>query len=81
MGGSAARRNMRGIEQAEIGQVGHDIADRRRRERDYALRQGARADRFAGRQVAFDDLLEDVARALVEALHQGLAVGRQGHVY
>ena len=66
-GRQPAGRGMRGIDQAELLQVGHDVAHRGRRQRhcDQA-RQIARPDRLAGRQITLDDLPKNLARALVE---------------
>ncbi len=60
-------RGVRRIDEAELLEVRHDVAHggRRQGHRDDA-REVARADRLAGRQIAFDDLAEDLARALVE---------------
>ena len=67
LGRQPAGRGMRRIDQAELLEVRHHVADRggRQRHREDA-RQIARADRLAGRQVALDDLAENLARALVE---------------
>jgi hypothetical protein len=58
---------VRRIDQPELLEIGHHVAHRGRRQRgrDQA-RDVARADRLAGCQIAFDDLTEDLARALVE---------------
>jgi hypothetical protein len=63
----AAGGDMRRIDEAELFEVAHDIADggRRQRGRQHA-RQIARADRLAVEQVGIDDAPEDFARAHVE---------------
>src|SRR5205823_13071205 len=60
-------RRVRRINETELLQVRHHVAHGggRERRRDQAG-DIARAYRFAGSKVAFDDLPEDVARALVE---------------
>src|ERR1700712_175824 len=64
---------MRRVDQAELFEVGHDVTDRRRRQRhrDQA-RNVARADRFAGRQIAFDDLTKNIPRTLIELGEPGI---------
>ena len=71
------RRGVRRIDEAELLEVRHDVAHRgrRQRHRDDA-REIARADRLAGREIALDDLAEDLARALVELREARL--GRSG---
>src|SRR5262249_25405665 len=66
-GGQAAGGGVRCVDQTELLEVGHDVANRSRRQRrgDQA-RQVARADRLPGGQIALDDLPENLARALVE---------------
>jgi hypothetical protein len=60
-------RGVRRVDQAELFQVRHHVAHRRRRQRRCdQLRQIARAERVAGGEVAFDDLAENLARALIE---------------
>ena len=72
-GRQPAGRGMRRIDQAELLEIRHHVADRgrRQRHRDQA-RNVARADRFAGREIAFDDLTKNVARALVELGEPGM---------
>ncbi len=67
LGRQPAGRGVRRIDQPELLQVLHDVADRGRRQR-HGEQPGevARAHRLAGRQVAVDDLAENLARALVE---------------
>ncbi len=66
-GRQPARGSVRRIDQAELFEVLHDVAHRRRRQghRDNA-RNIARADRLAGREITLDDVPEYLARALVE---------------
>ena len=73
LGRQPARRGVRRIDEPGMLQVRHDVAHRgrRQRHRDDAG-EIARADRLAGRQIALDDLAEDLARALVELREAGL---------
>ena len=66
-------RGMRRVDQAELLEVRHHVADRGRRQRhgDQA-RNVARADGFAGRQIALDDLAKDIPRTLVELGKPGI---------
>ena len=58
---------MRRIDQAELLEVRHHVADRGRRQRHRNQpRDVARTDRFAGREIALDDLPKNLARALIE---------------
>ena len=58
---------MRREDQAGGLEVRHDVADRRGRQRHRQdAGEIARADRLAGRQVAVDDLAEDLARTVVQ---------------
>src|SRR5664280_2317807 len=58
---------MRGEDQAELLEVRHHVAHRGRRQGDrQQARQIARPDRLAGGEIAFDDVAENLARALVE---------------
>src|ERR1043165_5675948 len=65
---------MRRVHKPKLFEIGHDVAHRGRRQghRDQA-RQIARADRLAGREITFDDLAEDLARAFVELREARLA--------
>ena len=70
-------RGMGGEEQAGILQIGHHIADGRRRQRHaQPARNRARADRLAALDIGGDDMAEDLARALAEVAH-----GRWGRRY
>src|SRR6202011_1240782 len=66
-GGQPAGGSMRRVDQAELLEIGHHVADRgrRQRHRDQA-RNVARTDGFAGREITLDDLTKYVPRALVE---------------
>ncbi len=67
LGRQPSGRGVWRIDQAELLQVRHHVAHRGgRQRRGDQPRQVARAERLAGRQVAFDDLPKDFARALVE---------------
>src|ERR1700756_4468317 len=58
---------MRGINQAQLFEIGHDIAHRSRRQGHWQdARQIARADRLAGCKIALDDQAKDLARTFVE---------------
>ena len=72
-GRQPAGRGMRRIDQAELLEIRHHVAHRgrRQRHRDQA-RDVARADGFAGRQIALDDLTKNVARTLVELGEPGM---------
>src|SRR5207248_2114794 len=65
---------MRRIDEAELFEIGHDIAYRRRGQRH---RQDslyiAPADWLTGRQIALDDQAKDLARALIELSQAQLA--------
>ena len=76
LGRQPARRGVRGVDQPQMLQIRHDVADRGRRQGHRQMpRQIARAHGIAGRQIALDDLPEDGARALVELLQLGEAAG------
>ena len=68
-------RGVRGVDQPELLEVRHHVAHGGRRQRggDQA-RDIARAHRLAGRQIALDDLAENLARALVELREADLAL-------
>ena len=67
LGRQPARGRVRRINEAELFQIGHDVAHRGRRQRHRQnARQIARAYWLAGRQIALDDLAKDFARTLVE---------------
>ena len=71
-----ARRDMRRIDEAEMLQIAHDVAHRRRRQRVRKhTGQVARADRLAVLKIGIDDQPENVARARVQRL-QGLVRDR-----
>lgn len=80
-GREASGRGMRREDQAGMLQIRHHVPDRGRRQRhreDPSEIPGAH--RLAGREIALDDLPEDLAGALIEGgegLH-GLAVGKVG---
>jgi hypothetical protein len=75
----AAGGNMRRIDQAELFEIAHHVADscRRKRGRQHA-RQVSRTDRLAVPHVRVDDAPENIARAHVERL-QGRICYRFGH--
>ena len=67
LGRQTAGRGVRCVDQAELLEILHDVAHRRRRQRyRNDARDVARADRLAGREIVFDDLPENLARALVD---------------
>ena len=71
LGRQPPRRGVRGIDQAEALEVGHDVADRGRRQRHrQPPADVARADRLAGAEIGLDDLAEDLARTAVEILQR-----------
>ena len=72
-GRQPAGGGMRRIDQAELLEIRHHVPHRggRERHRDQA-RDVARPDGLAGRQIALDDLAEDVARPLVELGEPGM---------
>ena len=81
VGRQAAGRGVRREQQAGLGQVGHDVADRRRRQaHGQPAGQGAAADRLAGLDVLLDDLAQHRGRAGVEARRQGDARRDNGGV-
>ena len=60
-------RGMRRIDQAELLEIRHHVADRGRRQRHLQdARDIARADRLAGREIALDDLAENLARPVAQ---------------
>ena len=67
LGRQPAGRGVRRIKQPGFFQIGHHVADRRRRQvlRE-AARQSARADRLAGGDITVNDQPEDLSAALVE---------------
>ena len=68
-----ASRCVRGIDQTELFQIRHHVADRGRRQRNRdQARNVARTNRFAGGQIALDDLPEDLARPLIELGKPGM---------
>ena len=76
IGRQPSGRGVRREQQAGIGQVRHDIADRGGRQvHRQAARQGPAADRLAGLHVLFNDLAQHGSRTGVEARRQG-ACGR-----
>ena len=78
LGGLATGRGMGRRDQAEIFEIGHDIAHAGGAETDRKhARQVARADRAARFEVALDDLSEDVLAARIEHLQE--IVGNLGH--
>ena len=67
IGRQAAGRGVRGVEQAEVLQVGHDVADGGGRQGLGELAgQRPRAHRLAGLDIALDDVPQHLARALVQ---------------
>ena len=65
--GHAAGGRVRARDEAHLLQVGHHVADRRRRQVEPRMpRQRARADRLAVADVAFDQRLEEVLRARIQ---------------
>ena len=67
LGRQPAGRGVRRIEQPGLLQVGHDVADGRRRQlQARSPRDRARADRLAGLDIGIDDVAEDLARAIAE---------------
>jgi hypothetical protein len=75
----AAGRGVRRVDEAGFLEVLHDVAHRGRRQgHGQDLRQVARTHRLAGRQIALDDLAEDLARALVELGQGGIGHGGLG---
>ena len=67
LGRQTAGRGVRRVQQPGLLKIRHHIADRRRREvLAQQARQGARADRLAGRDIAVDDQPEDLAAALIQ---------------
>ena len=74
LGRQAPGGGVRRVDEAELLEVGHDVADRGwRKGARQQPRDVARADRLAGLEVLVDDALEDFARAPVEPL-QGRAL-------
>ena len=74
--GQTTRRGVGRIEQPQILQVGHHVADGGRRQRNaHAPGQGPRADRLPGFHVALDDRPEHVAGTGVQLFDQGRAIG------
>ena len=64
---NAAGRRVRARDEAHLLEVGHDVADRRRRQLEARLpRQHARADRLAVGDVALDQRLQQVLRARIQ---------------
>ena len=74
----AAGRRVRTRDEAHLLEVGHHVADRRRRQLEAGLpRQRARADRLAVGDVALDQRLQQVGGARIEhSVHCSLAAGR-----
>jgi hypothetical protein len=65
--GQAAGAGVGRVDQAGVLQVGHDVPDGGRRQRHRQNpRDIARSHRLARDEVGFDDLPEDLARALVQ---------------
>ena len=79
VGRQPAGRGVRRVEQAEILQVGHDVADGGGRQRLGELAgERPRADRLAGLDIALDHLAQDLARALVQLGDRGrLSLARE----
>ncbi len=72
LGGRAAGAGVRRIEQAHGLQIGHDVADRGRRQgQRQALGQGARTHRLAARQEGFHQMAEDLPGAVPQDGVQG----------
>jgi hypothetical protein len=72
IGRQAAGRGMRRVEQAEILQVGHDVADGGGRQRLGELAgERPRTDRLAGLDIAFDDVAQDLAGTLIQLGDRG----------
>src|SRR3954467_14197749 len=64
---------MRRVDQAELLEVRHHVADRGRRQRHRdQSRNVARADGLAGRKITLDDLTKNIARALIELGEPGI---------
>src|SRR5262249_36559805 len=78
LGGKPAGASMRGVDKAELLEVGHDVAHRGGRQH-YGERtaQIARSDRLSGGEIGLDDALEDLARALVELTQADGAVAHR----
>ena len=67
IGGNSAGRSMWGIQQSGILQIGHHIADRRRRQLQIeATRQGPRPDRLSGLEIAVNDLTQNIGAARIQ---------------
>ncbi len=76
LGRGAAGAGMRRVEQAHGFQVGHDVADRGRRQRQrQALGQGARTHRLAARQEGLHQMAEDLPGAVAQDGVQGTGGG------
>ena len=74
-----SRRGVRLHQVAPLLEVGHDVADGRRREAEVVLRHRARADRLGVQDVRQDDVLQDLAipgaqAPLVSGLWHGVPV-------
>ncbi len=71
---------MRRGDQTQFLEIGHDIADRGRAQRlvEHA-RELARADRFAGFQIAFDETAKNFLGAGIEHAQELVASPKSGH--
>ena len=79
MRGQPPGAGMRGEDEPGLLELGHDGADRCRREGDREQTGDVLgADRLAGREIRLDDLPEDLARALVELAEPAMARRRVG---
>ncbi|MCY1303284.1 hypothetical protein D9M70_529820 [compost metagenome] len=67
LGGQTASADMRRVDETEIFEIAHHIANGSGRERHrQEPRQIARAERLAARQIGFHDATENFARALIQ---------------
>ena len=81
VGGQPAGGGVRGEQQAGVGQVGHHVADGRRRQvHRQPARQRAAADRLAGLDVLLDDLAQNRGGAGIEPGRQRGTEGDAGGV-
>ena len=81
VGGHAARGGVRRADEPELLEVGHDVADGGRRQRQAGLaRQRARADRLAVADVAADQHLQQVLFALGDCSSGCLVVTTSGNL-
>ena len=73
---------MRRSDQPQILQIGHDVAHGRRTEIESGiLGQGARADRLAFADIALDERLEEMLRALADLTLSGLEPVAGGYAF